>query len=65
MTRNQVNLKQPGAYAELQRIAARLGYLQSAGPRAGEGSVTKMMEAVARGELEIKKPSKPSDETAS
>ena len=53
MTRNQVNLTQPGAYAELQRIAARLGFLQTHGPRAGEGSVAKMMEAIARGELEI------------
>lgn len=53
MTRNQVNLTQPGAYTELQRIAVRLGYYQTHGPRAGEGSVTKMMEAVARGELEI------------
>ena len=39
MARNQVNLTAPGAYAELQRIAARLGYVQKGGPQAGQGSV--------------------------
>lgn len=55
MTRNQVNLKAPGAYAELQRLAKSLGFVQTGGPRAGEGSVAKMMEAIARGELEVVK----------
>lgn len=54
MTRNQVNLKAPGAYAELQRLAKSLGFVQTGGPRAGEGSVAKMMEAIARGELEVR-----------
>lgn len=52
MTRAQINLT-PDTYAKVAEIAKALGYIQKGGPRSGEGSPVKMLEAVARGELII------------
>lgn len=53
MPRIQINLNDAVAYGELQRMAYELGYIQRGGPRSGDGSVVKMLQAVARGELII------------
>lgn len=43
----------------LRRIALQLGYVLKSGTLAGDGDVPAMLEAVARGELEIVKPPAP------
>lgn len=52
MKRSQINLD-PATYAKIAQVAAGLGFTQKGGPRSGEGSPVKMLEALARGELEI------------
>lgn len=44
----------PGQIETLQKIAAKYGYLQSRGPGTGKiGSVSQLLQAVARGDAEI------------
>lgn len=61
MKRSQINLD-PATYAKIAQVAAGLGFTQKGGPRSGEGSPVKMLEALARGELEIVKPAQTRDE---
>lgn len=53
MKRSQINLK-PDVYAAIAKIAATLGYVQRGGPRAGEGSPVKLLEALSVGNLEVR-----------
>lgn len=46
--KKQINTD-PTTYAALVALAAGLGYLQQGGPRSGEGSPVKLLEAIARG----------------
>lgn len=52
MTRAQINLT-PETYAKIAAVAKDLGYTQKGGPRSGEGSPVKLLEAIARGDLII------------
>jgi hypothetical protein len=54
MTRTQINTD-PATYAALAALALRLGYTQTRGPRVGEGSPVKLLEAIAQGELQVAK----------
>lgn len=47
---------EPGNFGRLQDIAKRLGYVHRAGPGAGKaGSVSTLMDAIAAGEVVVKK----------
>lgn len=39
----------------LQSLALSLGYIQDRGPAKGQGSISAMVEALAQGQLEIKR----------
>lgn len=44
----------PGQYEHIQRIALDLGFVQSRGVGAGKvGSMAQLMQAIARGEIEV------------
>lgn len=58
MPRSQINID-PEIYAKIAEIAKALGYVQKGGPRSGEGSPVKMLEAIARGELIVEKDKTP------
>ena len=40
----------------LRELANELGYVSASGPRSGEGSVTGLMAAIARGDLVVRTP---------
>lgn len=59
-TRKQINTDAE-TYAMLAAFARELGYLQHGGPRSGEGSPVKLLEAIARGDVVLMKRKEHSD----
>lgn len=45
-----------GDVAKLRDIAEQLGYLADSGPTVGNGSISKLMRAIADGEVEVTQP---------
>lgn len=42
-----------GDLVKLQQIAARLGYISTRGPATGQGSLSRLLQAIAKGEIVI------------
>lgn len=50
-----IQLSSRAEVATLQEIAKRLGYIQPVGGGAGQGSISALMQAIARGEVEARR----------
>jgi hypothetical protein len=60
LTRKRTTIElNPGDKESLQNLARHLGYIQKGGIEKGQGSLSALMQAIARGEIEITKSNHP------